>query len=249
MLAQVWRNHGALASALLEAGADVNVRDGESGWTALHKALYWGHLRLGAALLSADASLSLPDWRGRAPLDLLSHELRCFLGAGPGDVFSWGSGSNYTLGTGSTDVELHPTRLVGLHDAQALVLSAAKFHSAAVTQEGQLYTWGWGRGGRLGHPEAHIHSGDSAVILPRLVAALGRRQVAAVACAKHHTVLCTAAGEVLTFGSNRYGQLGYAVDTQPIPKRVAALRQRVVAVAAANKHSVAVTAGGEVFTW
>ena len=100
-----------------------------------------------------------------------------------------------------------------------------------------------------GHPEAHIHSGESAVIAPRLVAGLGRRQVTAVAAAKHHTVLCTTAGEVFTCGSNRYGQLGYAVDTQPTPRRVAALRQRVVAVAAANKHSVAVTSAGEVYTW
>lgn len=70
-----------------------------------------------------------------------------------------------------------------------------------------------------GHPEAHIHSGESAVITPRLVTGLGRRQVLAVAAAKHHTVFCTTAGEVYTMGSNRHGQLGYAVDTQPTPRR------------------------------
>ena len=88
------------------------------------------------------------------------------------------------------------------------------------------------------------------MISPHLVAGLGRRQVAAVAAGKHHTVLCTTGGEVFTMGSNRYGQLGYpAVDNQPTPRRVSALRHRAVAVAAANKHSVAVGAGGEVFTW
>lgn len=96
-----------------------------------------------------------------------------------------------------------------------------------------------------GHPEAHIHSGESAVIVPRLVAGLGRREVVAVAAAKHHTVLATAAGEVLTMGSNRHGQLGYpSGDTQPTPRRVAALRQRIVAVAAGNKCALRVLLGG-----
>lgn len=70
-----------------------------------------------------------------------------------------------------------------------------------------------------GHPEAHIHSGESAVIAPRLVSSLGKRQVLAVAAAKHHTLFCTTAGEAYTMGSNRFGQLGYAVDTQPTPRR------------------------------
>ena len=87
------------------------------------------------------------------------------------------------------------------------------------------------------------------MIAPHVVSALGKRAVAAVAAGKHHTVLCTVAGEVFTMGSNRHGQLGYAVDSQPTPRRVTSLRQRVVAVAAANKHSVAVTSSGDVFTW
>ena len=29
---QVWRNHLGIIDALLEAGADVDAQDGESGW-------------------------------------------------------------------------------------------------------------------------------------------------------------------------------------------------------------------------
>ena len=29
---QVWRNHLGIIEALLEAGADVDAQDGESGW-------------------------------------------------------------------------------------------------------------------------------------------------------------------------------------------------------------------------
>ena len=92
----MWRNHAGLVEALLAAGADPDACDGESGWSALHRALHGGQLRIAAALLAANASLNLPDWRGRSPLDLLSTELKEYLAAGPdgaadGDVFAWGA--------------------------------------------------------------------------------------------------------------------------------------------------------------
>ncbi len=74
-----------------------------------------------------------------------------------------------------------------------------------------------------GHPDFDIYSGESAAIVPRLVAGLAKRVVTAVAAAKHHTAAVTDGGEVWTWGSNRDGRLGYpAVDTQPTPRRQAA---------------------------
>lgn len=71
-----------------------------------------------------------------------------------------------------------------------------------------------------GHPEFHIHSGESAVIFPRPLAIPGRKPIAMVATAKHHTAAVTTNGELYTWGSNRDGRLGYpAVDTQPVPRR------------------------------
>ncbi|CAI6012456.1 unnamed protein product [Closterium sp. NIES-65] len=211
------------------------------------------------------------------------------------EVFSWGNGANYQLGTGSTRIQRTPARIDGLtttgstgdgaasvsdgehaassaapsmHLAAAtappppacaaagpvaavVAVAAGRFHSAAVTARGELLTWGFGRGGRLGHPDFDVHSGQVAVILPRHVTAgLGGRPVRVVAAAKHHMLAATHTGELFSWGSNREGRLGYpAVDSQATPRRVAALRQRVVAVAAGNKHSAALTGGGEVFTW
>lgn len=73
---------------------------------------------------------------------------------------------------------------------------------------------------RAGHPEFHIHSGKSAVIFPTHLAIPGRKPIAMVATAKHHTAAITRSGELYTWGSNRDGRLGYpAIDTQPIPRR------------------------------
>jgi len=43
-----------------------------------------------------------------------------------------------------------PARVDGLHGAEVVALAAGKFHSAALARDGTLFTWGFGRGGRLG---------------------------------------------------------------------------------------------------
>ncbi|XP_073309089.1 uncharacterized protein [Primulina huaijiensis] len=250
-----WRNHIPIVRRLLEAGADPNARDGESGWSSLHRALHFGHLAVACVLLQFGASFTLEDLKSRIPVDLLSGPVMQAVGSENNslatELFSWGSGVNYQLGTGNAHIQKLPCKVDSLHDSFIKVISAAKFHSVAVSSCGEVYTWGFGRGGRLGHPDFDIHSGQAAVITPRQVTSgLGARRVKAIAAAKHHTVVATEGGEVFTWGSNREGQLGYtSVDTQPIPRRVSSLKARIVAVAAANKHTVVVSEAGEIYTW
>lgn len=73
------------------------------------------------------------------------------------EVFSWGSGVNYQLGTGNAHIQKLPCKVDSLYGSVIKLIAAAKFHSVAVTARGEVYTWGFGRGGRLGHPEFDIH--------------------------------------------------------------------------------------------
>ncbi|KAK9290069.1 hypothetical protein L1049_008233 [Liquidambar formosana] len=250
-----WRNHIPIIRRLLAAGADPDGRDGESGWSSLHRALHFGHLAVASILLQSGASITLEDSKFRTPVDLLSGPVFQIVGnehnSVSTEVFSWGSGVNYQLGTGNAHIQKFPCKVDSLHGSFIKLVSAAKFHSVAVSGHGEVYTWGFGRGGRLGHPDFDIHSGQAAVITPRKVTSgLGSRRVKAIAAAKHHTVIATEGGEVFTWGSNREGQLGYtSVDTQPTPRRVSSLRSKIVAVAAANKHTAVISESGEVFTW
>ncbi|KAH1149870.1 hypothetical protein GYH30_044067 [Glycine max] len=250
-----WRNHIPIVGRLLAAGADPDARDGESGWSSLHRALHFGYLAAASILLQHGASITLEDSKSRIPVDLLSGSVFQVLGdehsSVATEVFSWGSGANYQLGTGNAHIQKLPCKVDSLGGSFIKLISAGKFHSVALTARGEVYTWGFGRGGRLGHPDFDIHSGQAAVITPRQVTSgLGSRRVMAIAAAKHHTVISTQGGEVFTWGSNREGQLGYpSVDTQPTPRRVSSLRSRIVAVAAANKHTAVVSDLGEVFTW
>lgn len=251
----VWRNHIPVVRRLLAAGANMEIRDGESGWSSLHRALHFGHLAVAGVLIEAGANLLLEDSKGRTPVDLVSGPVKQVIGdpgnAGGTEVFSWGNGANYQLGTGTAGIQKLPCRLDALQGLNVTAIAAAKFHSMAATAEGKLYSWGFGRGGRLGFTDFDIHSGQVAVITPQLVSCgIGNRRVKIIAVAKHHSLVATEGGEVFTWGSNREGQLGYtSVDTQPTPRRVTTLKAKVVAAAVANKHSVVLTECGEVFTW
>eukprot|EP00793_Prasinoderma_coloniale_P000269 PRCOL_00005253-RA len=253
----------------------------------LAEAVRLGHVRCAALLVGAGHALDGTAPAGETALDWAAyassrareaHDERCrgagdargaAGAAGGGDldaadgVQNGGErGTNYQLGTGLSSVESVPQ----------------EYHSAAVTARGELYTWGWARGGRLGHgaergdaADAHAgagRGGEAAVVLPRLVAALARVRVVSVAAGKHHTLAivrrpmdagdgasAAACGEVWSWGGNAHGQLGAggapsADEACPVPRRVERLRgTQCNCVCAANKHSAAVTVAGALYTW
>ena len=49
-----------------------------------------------------------------------------------------------------------PTLVDGLTDKNVVCVVAGGEHSAAVTEDGALYTWGKGSYGRLGHGECQV---------------------------------------------------------------------------------------------
>lgn len=70
-----------------------------------------------------------------------------------------------------------------------------------------------------------------------------------VSCGLHHTAVLTAAGEVYTFGSNQYGQLGTG-DLQPISAPVQVKISGVASqIAAGSNHTVILSSKGLVFTF
>ncbi|KAL8371088.1 hypothetical protein RB595_001103 [Gaeumannomyces hyphopodioides] len=140
-------------------------------------------------------------------------------------------------------------------EVRDVVLS--KFHSAIVTTDpvSNLYICGIGRGGRLGL------SDDQRVrftFVP-VQGGLADRQVAQVALGQDHSIAVTSTGELWTWGSNTYSQLGYVLspptkkDEGPMglfPRQVfGVLKKEIVVGAAASAiHSVAYTSSS-LYCW
>ena len=143
-----------------------------------------------------------------------------------------------------------------LRQGSAMAVAAATHHSLVVTKKGHLYAFGLGKGGRLGLGD---DQSQQCPLPKRVLGPLQRRQVVSVAAAENHSLCVTSHGDVYSWGSNRFGQLGdHTTGSSPvapcgsrsIPRRVESLKQHpCVAVAAGEKHSVALTRKGEVYVW
>jgi len=138
----------------------------------------------------------------------------------------------------------------------AMDIAAATHHTLVVTKKGHLYAFGLEKGGRLGLGDDQP---QQCPLPKRVVGPLQRRQVLSVAAAENHSLCITSRGDVYSWGSNRFGQLGDTATsssvTTPcgsrnIPRRVEGLKQHpCAAVAAGEKHSVALSRKGEVYVW
>jgi len=138
-------------------------------------------------------------------------------------------------------------------DSPAVSIAASTHHTLVSTRSGQLYSFGYGKGGRLGTGDENHRP------LPtRILGSLTKRIVASIAAAENHSLCSTNDGKVFAWGSNGFGQLGYSTSSgdescssRLLPRRVEGeLKQSfVVAVAAGARHSVALTQIGEVYCW
>ncbi|XP_037077215.1 E3 ubiquitin-protein ligase HERC2-like [Pollicipes pollicipes] len=163
-----------------------------------------------------------------------------------GELLSWGNGDGGRLGHGDCQSLEAPALVVALTGKHVTCCSCGSTYSAALTSCGELYTWGRGNYGRLGHgnfEDCH---------LPTLVQALTGHRVVDVCCGSGdaHTVAVTDAGLVYTWGDGDYGKLGRGgSEGSRVPQLVERLQgARVVRAVSGAQFSAALTDAGVVYT-
>ncbi|KAL7980305.1 hypothetical protein Chor_014634 [Crotalus horridus] len=162
-----------------------------------------------------------------------------------GEVFSWGDGDYGKLGHGNSSTQKYPKLIQGpLQGKVVICVSAGYRHSAAVTEDGELYSWGEGDFGRLGHGDSNSRN------IPTLVKDISN--VGEVSCGSSHTIALSKDGRtVWSFGGGDNGKLGHG-DTNRVykPKVIEALQGMFVRkVCAGSQSSLALTSTGQVSAW
>uniref|UniRef100_M4C3K0 Rab-GAP TBC domain-containing protein n=1 Tax=Hyaloperonospora arabidopsidis (strain Emoy2) TaxID=559515 RepID=M4C3K0_HYAAE len=133
-----------------------------------------------------------------------------------------------------------------LHRTTIATIACGAQHSLAITDAGELYTWGSGEDGRLGHGDMR----DRAV--PRKVMSLLRESVVNASCGGAHTAVLTTKGTVFTFGRGRNGRLGlgdYRWRDTPHPIQEFPKGTRIAHVVCGWNFTAALDCEGKLFTW
>ncbi|CCI46447.1 unnamed protein product [Albugo candida] len=118
-------------------------------------------------------------------------------------------------------------------------ISASRFHTVALNANGHCFTWGFGKGGRLGLGTQCDH------LEPAMVKKLAHVFLVKVAAGENHTLALSRYGKLYSWGSNSFGQLGHSskctLESRLFPKRIDALKGFVVReIAASRSHSAAI---------
>ncbi|RLN90046.1 hypothetical protein BBJ28_00009910 [Nothophytophthora sp. Chile5] len=142
-----------------------------------------------------------------------------------GGVVAFGKNDHGQLGIDSTsEPVLQPTRLAApLDRAVVPQLACGYHHTAAVTEDGAVFTFGRNDYGQLGLGHK-LH-----MARPTPVESLARVRITQVSCGCYHTLALSDDGKVFPFGRNNHGQLGLETSVDCLsPQLISALRDKIV---------------------
>ncbi|KAL0363947.1 UNVERIFIED_CONTAM: PH, RCC1 and FYVE domains-containing protein 1, partial [Sesamum angustifolium] len=175
-----------------------------------------------------------------------------------GELYTWGDGTHNAglLGHGSDVSHWIPKRISGpLEGLQIAMVTCGPWHTALITSTGQLFTFGDGTFGVLGHGNREN------VLYPREVESLSGLRTVAVACGVWHTaavveVIVTqssasfSSGKLFTWGDGDKNRLGHG-DKEPRLKPTcvpALIDYNFHKIACGHSLTVGLTTSGRVFT-
>ncbi|XP_075231807.1 serine/threonine-protein kinase Nek8-like [Lycorma delicatula] len=124
-----------------------------------------------------------------------------------GVIMTCGDGTFGSLGHGDFLRIIKPRLVEKLLSVDVVEMSCGEHHCAVISGEGELYTWGRGESGRLGH------GNEQDCCLPTVVHLPKNDELLCVVCGIDSTAVITTKGAVYACGKNNNNKLGLSLTT------------------------------------
>ena len=200
----------------------------------------WGENDQGRLGIGNDQNQSAPVRVFSGVKDIAAGGLHTLAVKTDGTVWGWGYTYQGQLGTGTThDGTRLPVQSIGLSGMRQV--SAGYLHSAAVKDDGSVWTWGDNSSGQMGDGTREVR--------PTPATVAGLPNITAVSAGAYHTVALGSDGSVWAWGNNEFGQLGNGTRERGLfPARVGGL-PAISAISAGGGETLALATDGTVWVW
>ncbi|CAK4071729.1 unnamed protein product [Aphanomyces euteiches] len=188
----------------------------------------------------------LDAFRGKHVVEVAAGAMHSLALTVDGNVYAWGNNAHGQCGMLAGLPTIQTPQLVPkLMGRQIAAIACGAGHSLAVSCRGDVFSWGIGKQGQLGHGDA-----CESELEPRLIQALAALEVTSVACGIAHSVFLLRGDRSLHgCGLNSYGQLGLGHTTAAVetPTRIGGVLH-VQHVACGGAHTCVVDMDGRVWS-
>jgi len=174
-----------------------------------------------------------------------------------GRIFTWGDNLKGKLGNDTTVNQYTPVDITSQFNLNSgetvLSVSLGELHSAAVTSESRVFTWGYNYNSQLG--DGTTTDRYIPIDITSQFSLNGGETVISVTLGAHHSAALTSEGRLFIWGWNYYGQLGNGSTTdQNTPTDITSQfsltsNETIVSVSLGENHSSVITSEGRIFTW
>ena len=131
-----------------------------------------------------------------------------------GTVLSFGRGWSGALGHGDELDQLQPKVIAALGGLRIAAISAGAGHSLAMTEAGDVLSFGCGSSGQLGHGDTFCRR------RPAQILTLAGHRVTSISAGGCHSLVVAASGTLYAFGRGEGGRLGHGDESTVVLVRL-----------------------------
>lgn len=163
-----------------------------------------------------------------------------------GKVYAWGSNENGQLGFYTNNKKCTPCLIEPkfFNHEKIIQISTGSFHSMALTQQGNVYSWGIGHYGQLGHGDKKYQNRPKKIDFKE-------KKIKMIDTGRRFSFAVDFEDNVYSWGDNFHGQLGlYCEDKKMNPVLVSKKSyndETIVKVCCGDYHTLLLTTSGNVY--